>query len=129
MAEAIRTTQAPEAKGHYPQAVRVGNLLFISGQLPFTADGHRVVTGSITRNGTSAGQRSRYRGSRRGKDRGHRAVYDLCQQDRALVEGQRRLRDFLCRRSRAASSAVVPVGDLHYGAHVEIQEITFLNRH
>jgi hypothetical protein len=24
---------------------------------------------------------------------------------------------------------VVPVGDLHYGAHVEIQEITFLNRH
>jgi 2-iminobutanoate/2-iminopropanoate deaminase len=34
MAEVISTTKAPQAIGPYSQAVKVGNLLFVSGQLP-----------------------------------------------------------------------------------------------
>nr|WP_245561195.1 RidA family protein [Desulfoscipio gibsoniae] len=32
--EAIKTDQAPEAIGPYSQAVKVGNFMFISGQIP-----------------------------------------------------------------------------------------------
>ncbi|MBS3968278.1 MAG: RidA family protein [Truepera sp.] len=35
----IRTEQAPAAIGPYSQAVRVGNLLFASGQIPLRPDG------------------------------------------------------------------------------------------
>lgn len=34
MFEAIATTEAPAAVGPYSQAIRVGDLLFVSGQLP-----------------------------------------------------------------------------------------------
>jgi len=36
--EAISTTYAPGAVGPYSQAIRTGNLLFISGQLPIDMD-------------------------------------------------------------------------------------------
>lgn len=35
----VATDRAPAAIGPYSQAVRVGNLLFTSGQIPLTADG------------------------------------------------------------------------------------------
>ena len=42
----IRTERAPQAIGPYSQAVRIGNLLFISGQIPLDRSG-RIVEGGI----------------------------------------------------------------------------------
>jgi 2-iminobutanoate/2-iminopropanoate deaminase len=41
--ETISTKQAPAAIGPYSQAVKIGNLLFTSGQIPLTAEGNLVV--------------------------------------------------------------------------------------
>ena len=41
----ISTTGAPAAIGPYSQAVRVGNLLFTSGQIPLTPEGELVQGG------------------------------------------------------------------------------------
>ncbi len=46
MKEIIKSEKAPEAVGPYSQAVRAGNLLFISGQLPLTPDG-KIIEGGI----------------------------------------------------------------------------------
>jgi len=47
MRQAVATDKAPKAIGPYSQAVRMGNLLFCSGQIPLDpATGH-LVTGDI----------------------------------------------------------------------------------
>jgi len=43
--QAVSTDKAPAAIGPYSQAVRLGNLLFTSGQIPLTADGNLVEGG------------------------------------------------------------------------------------
>ncbi len=47
MREAIAVPGAPRAIGPYSPVIRAGNLLFISGQIPFTAETGTVVTGDI----------------------------------------------------------------------------------
>ena len=44
---AIRTEQAPAAIGPYSQAIRVGELLFTSGQIPLDAATGAMVTGDV----------------------------------------------------------------------------------
>jgi len=44
----IQTAQAPAAIGPYAQAVRAGNLLFVSGQIPLDPATGQMVTGDIT---------------------------------------------------------------------------------
>lgn len=46
MRETIATDKAPAAIGPYAQAIRVGNLIFTSGQIPLTPDG-TLVEGDI----------------------------------------------------------------------------------
>ena len=43
----IQTTQAPAAIGPYSQAVRAGNLLFVSGQIPIDPETGTVIIGGI----------------------------------------------------------------------------------
>jgi 2-iminobutanoate/2-iminopropanoate deaminase len=40
MQEAIKTASAPEPRGAYSQAVRIGGFLFVSGQLPTDRNGN-----------------------------------------------------------------------------------------
>lgn len=47
MREAVRTDKAPRAIGPYSQAVRMGNLLFCSGQIPLDPATGDLVTGDI----------------------------------------------------------------------------------
>ncbi len=44
---AIQTLDAPQAIGPYSQAVRAGDLLFLSGQIPLDPANGELVTGSI----------------------------------------------------------------------------------
>jgi len=43
----VNTDKAPQAIGPYSQAVRVGGLLFISGQIPLDPETGRLVEGNI----------------------------------------------------------------------------------
>ncbi len=48
MKEIISTSNAPAAIGPYSQAVKAGNLLFISGQIPLDPATGEVVEGDVT---------------------------------------------------------------------------------
>ena len=47
MREAIAVPGAPRAIGPYSPVIRAGNLLFISGQIPFNPETGTIVTGDI----------------------------------------------------------------------------------
>ena len=47
MREKLYTKNSPEAVGPYSQAIRYGNLLFISGQIPIDPTTGSIVTGEI----------------------------------------------------------------------------------
>ena len=44
----IQTDRAPRAIGAYSQAVRAGNTVYLSGQIPLDPDGMDVVTGDFS---------------------------------------------------------------------------------
>ena len=46
--EAISAPDAPKAMGAYSPAIRAGNLLFVSGQIPIDPASGNLVTGDIT---------------------------------------------------------------------------------
>ena len=46
--EIVATEDAPKAIGPYSQAVRVGTLVFLSGQIPLDPKTGEIVTGDIT---------------------------------------------------------------------------------
>ena len=43
----VHTDNAPQPVGTYSQAVKVGNLIFVSGQLPIDPDNGKLVTGNF----------------------------------------------------------------------------------
>jgi reactive intermediate/imine deaminase len=45
--KAIHTERAPQAIGTYSQAVRAGDTVYLSGQIPFDPATHELVTGDI----------------------------------------------------------------------------------
>lgn len=47
MKKIISTTEAPAAVGPYSQAVRIGNFVFCSGQIPLDPKTGQIVTGDI----------------------------------------------------------------------------------
>ena len=48
----ISTPDAPEAIGPYSQAVKVGNTVWLSGQIPLVPGSMELVTGDITEQAT-----------------------------------------------------------------------------
>ncbi len=46
--EAVSTDKAPKAIGPYSQAIKVGNFLFLSGQIPLDPGTGNMVSGGIT---------------------------------------------------------------------------------
>lgn len=47
MSKVINTTKAPAAIGPYSQAIKTGNMLFISGQIPFVPETMQLVSEDI----------------------------------------------------------------------------------
>jgi 2-iminobutanoate/2-iminopropanoate deaminase len=48
MRQAISSADAPKAIGPYSQAIKAGNLLFLSGQIPLDPSSGNIVDGDIT---------------------------------------------------------------------------------
>jgi len=48
MRQAVSSSEAPKAIGPYSQAIRAGNLLFLSGQIPLDPATGNIVDGDIT---------------------------------------------------------------------------------
>jgi reactive intermediate/imine deaminase len=46
--EAITTTDAPAAIGTYSQAIKAGNMVYVSGQIPLDPGSGEIVEGDIT---------------------------------------------------------------------------------
>ena len=45
--EVVHTDKAPKAIGPYSQAVKAGNILFVSGQVPFVPETMEIVEGDV----------------------------------------------------------------------------------
>lgn len=45
--EIIHTDKAPKAIGPYSQAVKAGNMLFVSGQVPFVPETMEIIEGDV----------------------------------------------------------------------------------
>jgi len=128
MPEAIKTTSAPQPRGHYSQAVRIGNFLFVSGQLPIDRHGN-VVKGTIAEEAAQALENIRAI-----VEAAEGTIADIVQctiyisdiDHWAEVNGI--YGAFFSEVPVLPARAVVPVKEMHYGAHIEIQAIAFLNR-
>lgn len=124
--QAIHTDKAPSPGGHYSQAVRAGQFLFVSGQLPIDASG-ALVTGS-------PGDQTRQTLSNvkaiieaAGGELGNLVqvtVYITSIEHWPEVNAA--YQAFLGEGQVPPARAVVPVKELHYGSLVEIQAVAYL---
>jgi len=126
MAEAVFTDQAPRPGGFYSQAVRAGQLLFVSGQLPLDSNGKVK--------GESAGEQARQAiqnvaailsaAGATLADLVQVTIYvsDISQWSDVNAVYRELLKDVPVPPARA----VVPVKEMHFGAQVEIQAVAVL---
>lgn len=127
MHKAITTSNAPKPRGHYSQAVRMGNFLSISGQLPLDRQG-TLVNGSLAEETTQALENIRAI-----VEAADGTIADIVQctiyvsdiSHWAEVDGI--YGAFFSEVPVLPARAVVPIKEMHYGAHIEIQAIAFLN--
>jgi 2-iminobutanoate/2-iminopropanoate deaminase len=127
MREAVQTTFAPQPRGHYSQAVRIGSLVFVSGQLPIDKDGN-VVKGTMAEEAAQALENIAAI-----LEAAQGSIADIVQctiyiSDISLWgEVNEVYGKFFERAPVLPARAVVPVKDLHYGAHIEIQAIAMID--
>lgn len=126
--ETILTSKAPAPRGFYSQAVRNGNMVFISGQLPLDAAGN-TVSGGIREHAEQTMKNVRAIVEAAGgtvEDLAQVTVYitDLSHWPEFNATYER----FLAGTAVPPARAVVPVSGLNKGALCEIQAIAVLNR-
>jgi 2-iminobutanoate/2-iminopropanoate deaminase len=128
MHEAIQTASGPQPRGHYSQAVRIGNFLFVSGQLPIDRDGN-VVTGTMAEQATQALENIRAI-----VEAGEGTIADIVQCTIYIsdIAHWAEVNDIYGAFFREVpvlpARAVVPVKEMPCGSQIEIQAIAFLNR-
>jgi 2-iminobutanoate/2-iminopropanoate deaminase len=127
MRKTIQTAYAPQPRGHYSQAVRTGQLLFISGQLPIDRDGNlvnktlRAETVQILEN------------IRAIVEAAGGTIADIVQCTVYIddISMWSEVNDVYGRFFQGVpvlpARAVVPVKELHYNAHIEIQAIAVMD--
>src|SRR5882762_1393537 len=124
---AIQTRAAPLPKGNYSQAVRVGDLLFISGQLPLDSEG-RLVSGTVADQAKQALSNIRAIVEAAGGTMAHLVQCTIYVSDIThWAEVDKVYGTFMTGVPVLPARAVVPVKEMHYGAHIEIQAIASLH--
>jgi 2-iminobutanoate/2-iminopropanoate deaminase len=123
---AIETRSAALPQGNYSQGVRVGDLLFVSGQLPLDSEG-RFVGGTITAQAEQALSNVRAIVEAAGGKMAHVVQCTIYISDIAYwAEVDKVYGTFISGVPVLPARAVVPVKEMHYGAHIEIQAIASL---
>jgi 2-iminobutanoate/2-iminopropanoate deaminase len=123
MPEAIQTQSAPIPQGHYSQAVRVGSLVFISGQLPLDREG-RLVGGTIADEARRALSNVRAVVEAAGGNIASRVQCTIyISEITHWAEVDAVCGTFFSGISVLPARAIVPVKEMHHGARVEIQAI------
>ena len=126
MLRAIFTNSAPSPRGFYSQAVRVGELLFIAGQLPIGRDG-RIVSGGICEETRQALSNLKAILESAGGKLSDLAQCTIYITDIELwVDVNQTYASFLSGIAVPPARTVVPVKQLHFGAMIEIQAIAYL---
>jgi reactive intermediate/imine deaminase len=118
----VQTSDAPRPAGHYAQALSYGGLIFVSGQLPVTLEGHTLANAPFEAQADQAFTNLLNILAAAGA--GPADVLKLS----AYVVGVANwpvLNEVCARRFGAARPArvVVPVPELHYGYLVEVDAI------
>jgi 2-iminobutanoate/2-iminopropanoate deaminase len=126
MHEAIKTANAPQPLGHYSQAVRMGNFLFVSGQLPLDHGG-TLLDGTVAQEAAQALQNIRAIVEAAGGTIAGIVQCTICLSDMAQWPAVNGIYGaFFSEVPVLPARAVVPVKELPRGAHIEIQAIAFL---
>lgn len=121
----ILTDQAPAPAGHYAQAIRAGDTLYVSGQLPIRAD-----KAPLEDMGFAAQARQAIANMLAILEAADGTPADLCRVTAYIVgvenwpEFNRVYADMLGEARPART--VVPVPELHYGYLVEIDAVAML---
>jgi len=124
---AIQTRSAPLPKGNYSQAVRIGDLLFISGQLPLDSES-RLVTGTVAAQAEQALSNIRAILEAAGGTIAHLVQCTIYVSDIThWAEVDKVYGTFMTGVPVLPARAVVPVKEMHYGAHIEILAIASLH--
>ena len=127
MAHSILSPDAPPPAGFYSQAVRAGNLLFISGQLPLDAKGI-LVPGDVTAQAVQTLANIQHILEAAGATLANLAqltLYISSIDHWPAVNAA--YAAFLADVPVPPARAVVPVKELHFGALIEIQAVAVLN--
>ncbi len=124
--KALRTDAAPTPAGFYSQAVRAGEMLFISGQLPFDAEG-KLVEGDARQQTAATLENIQHILQAAGADLDNLVQVTVYVSDIEFwPEVNATYEEFLRDVPIPPARAVVPVKELHYGASVEIQAVAYL---
>lgn len=121
----ILTDQAPAPAGHYAQAIRAGDMLYVSGQLPIRAD-----KAPLDDMGFAAQARQAIANMLAILEAAAGRASDLCRVTAYIVgvenwpEFNRVYADML--GDARPARTVVPVPELHYGYLVEIDAVAAL---
>lgn len=121
----ILTDQAPAPAGHYAQAIRAGDMLYVSGQLPIRAD-----KAPLDDMGFAAQARQAIANMLAILEAAGGTPEDLCRVTAYIVgvenwpEFNRVYADML--GDARPARTVVPVPELHYGYLVEIDAVAAL---
>ena len=126
MSNPISTKDAPRPGGFYSQGVRAGNLIFVAGQLPLDREG------KFTGGGVRDQARQAMANVAAIVRAGGGTLADLVQVTVYITDIQQwgefneTYKEILKDVSFPPARAVVPVGDLHHGAMVEIQAVAMV---
>ncbi|MBK8506240.1 MAG: RidA family protein [Saprospiraceae bacterium] len=125
--EIIHTGQAPLPGGHYSQAIKHGDFIFISGQLPIDpATGHKN-TGSIEDQTLLVLQNLIAIALAAGSDKNHLIKVTVYIADIQLWTRVNAIySDFF--GDHKPARAIVPTRELHYGFLIEMDAVAVLNR-
>jgi 2-iminobutanoate/2-iminopropanoate deaminase len=127
ISEAIHTQSAPTPRGHYSQAVRAGDFLFISGQLPLDREG-RMLSGTIVDETKQALANVRAILEAAGGSMASLVQCTIYISDIShWTEADEAYGAFFSGVPVLPARAIVPVKEMHFGAHIEIQAVAIVN--
>lgn len=120
--QSIATPNAPEAAGHYSQAIIHNGLIFVSGQLPLDPVSRKVVEGGIESQVRRTIENVRQILLAANSDLDHVLKSNIFITDEKYWPDVNRVYA-ACFGDHKPARAVIPCGELHYGSLLEMEVI------